>query len=368
MTALFTALDSRLDSEAAKNELKVIQIAAASYNQTLDQGIVVKDQLGAVEIANFLARTGSRADTIDELSGSFIAYIANNVEASRREVAAAIADLNRKMVLSLLLVLALATAGALVLSRRISRPLAALAAAANAIAAGDLREYELVQSGNDEVGELVQAFAAMTAHLRGLVVQVARASEQLATASEQLTASAEQCSASTGQVAVTVTDVAGGAANQVTTVEQSVLAVEAMSAAIERITATVAGVSAQSDAAAGSAQAGEAAVGGAALQMAAINQSVSRTGEVIRELGANSQQIDEIVDVITGIAGQTNLLALNAAIEAARAGAAGRGFAVVADEVRKLAEQSEAAAQKIGAIIADIRSGTGTAVDAMERG
>ncbi|MDU4961346.1 MAG: methyl-accepting chemotaxis protein [Sporomusaceae bacterium] len=368
MAELFAALDIRLRSDEAKHELKVIQIAATSYNQTLDQGILVRDKLGTVEIANFLDRTGSRAETIDGLSNDFIVYIENDIEASRRETAAAIADLNRKMAAALLLVLGLAIAGAILLARRISRPLAALATAANAIAAGDLSERELRGGGRDEIGDLVRAFLTMTAHLRNLVTQVSKAAEQLAASSEQLTASAEQCSQSTGQVATAVSEVAGGAANQVNLVGQSAQAVEKMNAAISRIVSTVGGVSTQSDAAAAAAQSGDEAVGRAASQMAAINQSVGRTGEVIRDLGASSQQIGEIVDVITGIAGQTNLLALNAAIEAARAGEAGRGFAVVADEVRKLAEQSETAAQKIGTIIADIRSGTETAVAAMGLG
>jgi methyl-accepting chemotaxis protein len=305
---------------------------------------------------------------MDQMTKGFIDFITREVDSSRQATADAVKELNRNVLISLLTVFVIAITGALWLARRISRPLTSLAAAADAIAAGDLTQRSLASNGNDEVADLVKSFSTMTVNLRELVLQVAKAAEQLASSSEQLTASAEQCSESTGQVADTVTEVASGATNQVHAVEQSVVAVEDMSTAISRIAATVASVSTQSEAAAGSAKSGEEAVGRATDQMNVINQSVSRSTAVVQALGASSQQIGEIVGVITGIAGQTNLLALNAAIEAARAGEAGRGFAVVADEVRKLAEQSEEAAQKIGSIISEIQSETGTAVGAMEQG
>ncbi|EAH7819113.1 chemotaxis protein [Campylobacter jejuni] len=55
----------------------------------------------------------------------------------------------------------------------------------------------------------------------------------------------------------------------------------------------------------------------------------------------NIDQLNSILDLISGIAEQTSLLSLNAGIDAARAGKLGRGFAVIADEVRKLSENTQ---------------------------
>jgi methyl-accepting chemotaxis protein len=125
------------------------------------------------------------------------------------------------------------------------------------------------------------------------------------------------------------------------------------------------GISAQSEQ---TCRDGVAVIHQAVKSMELIAATVRESTDVVQELGAQSEQISSVVQVIREIADQTNLLALNAAIEAARAGEQGRGFAVVADEVRKLAERTTSSTKEIARMIGAIQEGMGKVVTGMERG
>jgi len=101
--------------------------------------------------------------------------------------------------------------------------------------------------------------------------------------------------------------------------------------------------------------------------MDGIREQIQDTAKRIKRLGESSQEIGEIVGLISDITEQTNVLALNAAIQATSAGEAGRGFSMVAEEVQRLAERSAEATKQIGALVKTIQSDTQDAVAAMEK-
>ncbi|MCF2831919.1 methyl-accepting chemotaxis protein, partial [Pseudoalteromonas sp. DL2-H6] len=97
----------------------------------------------------------------------------------------------------------------------------------------------------------------------------------------------------------------------------------------------------------------------------ALSEEINHAAETINKLADDTQNVTQILNVITSIAEQTNLLALNAAIEAARAGEQGRGFAVVADEVRELASRTAKSTNEIRELLNVLTEAANQAVKAM---
>jgi methyl-accepting chemotaxis protein len=96
------------------------------------------------------------------------------------------------------------------------------------------------------------------------------------------------------------------------------------------------------------------------------HESVESAGARVQHLTGTAARINEIVALISTIAGQTNLLALNATIEAARAGETGKGFAVVASEVKALASQTARATEEISRQVQEIQQATANVAGDMD--
>jgi methyl-accepting chemotaxis protein len=255
----------------------------------------------------------------------------------------------------------------LLFSRRIAKPITALIGSAANIARGDL-STKIAITSQDEIGMLSENLQTMTQSLGALVQKTARSAETVASSAEELTAHADESAKAAAEVAAAMVRVSQGSSRQTAVVDESVQAAMNMAGNVQNSISLSAAASEKAQFATQSAINGSKTVDQAVEQMQVIEQSVTKSSEIIARLGSRSEEIKRIVDTISGISSQTSLLALNAAIEAARAGEQGRGFAVVADEVRKLADQSQTAAKTIEQLLNEVVIETETAVSTMRSG
>lgn len=178
----------------------------------------------------------------------------------------------------------------------------------------------LTDAFNDEVAEVLEVVASATVQLRSTFDLLTGISDQATERARVVSDAAHEANSTAGSMASTMEDLA----------------------------ASIRQVGEQAGRSAGSAE-------------AAMEKAV-QANDVIQGLTVASDEIAEVIDLITQIASQTRLLALNATIEAARAGTVGRGFAVVASEVKVLADRTAHATEEIAQRILTVRTEARSAV------
>ena len=221
----------------------------------------------------------------------------------------------------------------------------------NDLAEGDLTVRATVSE--DITGAIADSVNYTTEEFRKLVARIKAAAEQM----ERATRDAEDISKGLLEATQKQAQEIQGAGEAVQLMSQSIKEVDssaAQSADVARRTLAAT-------------QKGAQAVRNSISGMDGIREQIQDTAKRIKRLGESSQEIGEIVDLISDITEQTNVLALNAAIQAASAGEAGRGFSVVAEEVQRLAERSAEATKQIGGLVKTIQGDTHDAVAAMEK-
>ncbi|WP_017471285.1 methyl-accepting chemotaxis protein [Amphibacillus jilinensis] len=181
--------------------------------------------------------------------------------------------------------------------------------------------------------------------------------------SAQLMSTTSETSHAVNEISSTMQDMAAGADAQANEIHDINQTSGQIFFSLQEIGESIKFVSETSHQAIDKTKNGDQAVEKITNQMDLIGNQVKESIEVVHQLDQKTDQVNDILSLITDISNQTNLLALNAAIEAARAGEHGKGFSVVADEVRKLAEQTNGATSKTQVLIQEIQAGTSQVID-----
>lgn len=305
---------------------------------------------------------------LNEAQSSRLGALRENVDYAKKTEA------TRQLVIYSFIVffLSVLLAAIVIMSKRVIAPLTHLTKFVTAMANGNYEQENIFSSREDEIGKMARALDVFRQHAleRGEMQKQIEANMQETEANHKRTQDLAMAFLAKADELKTVLDRQAHIVNHcaieidaavTATEEESQGGLTASSDAADNVQ-TVAAAAEQLSAA--TQQIAEQANGALAITSTASDAS-KQSNRDIATLSDRAKKIEDILQVITGIASQTNLLALNATIEAARAGEAGKGFAVVANEVKALAEQTTKATDEVSKLVTDITTSTEIAVNSI---
>ena len=300
----------------------------------------------------------------------------------------ALANVNMFLLRTIIIVVAFAIVFSLIvvrfLDRRLRRPIALVADAAERISSGEM-DANITVDTDDEIGQMVKSFNKMTDATTKQIAIFKQISDgdlsveivprgpddELAFAMkdtvENLRQMLDTFQTSASNLQISAEKIAANASLVVLETNKKISVADAIKdSATDILKKTQENAKIANDA--------NELIMSVAEMVIEGSRQIERMVETVNAISTSYLHITKIVDSIDGIAFQTNILALNAAVEAARAGQFGKGFAVVADEVSSLAAKSGASARGAAELIsraqkqvADGVEATKEAADAFEK-